>query len=274
MSLYHRAAGIDHLERLAQGRSPIHRLHPGAKIITTIVYAAAVISFDRPVNLSGLTAFLLYPAILMALSGTPAKPLFTRLLAALPFSLMGGLSNLILLRAPVFFIGSIAVTAGMLSFVSIMLKTLLTVLAVLILIATTTFADINWQLTRMGMPKILGLQFVMTWRYITALLGEAASMYTSYMVRTPGQKGIRMKDMGAFLGQLLLRSFDRAERVYQAMKCRGFDGVYRGAAEQRFHPSDLVYTLGVSSLTVLLRFFNLSHFFGALVNRVLAELLK
>jgi cobalt/nickel transport system permease protein len=31
-----------------------------------------------------------------------------------------------------------------------------------------------------------------------------------------------MRDMGVFSGQLLIRSFDRAERVYNAMKCRGY----------------------------------------------------
>lgn len=33
-----------------------------------------------------------------------------------------------------------------------------------------------------------------------------------------------MKDMGIFVGQLLLKSFDRAESIYVAMKCRGYDG--------------------------------------------------
>ena len=51
-------------------------------------------------------------------------------------------------------------------------------------------------------------------------------MALAYRLRSNGEKGIRMKDMGSFLGQLLLRSFDRAERVYTAMACRGFSGRY------------------------------------------------
>ena len=59
------------------------------------------------------------------------------------------------------------------------------------------------------------------------LLNEAVSMHTAYTLRTDNQKGIKMRDMGSFLGQLLLRSTDRAEQVYYAMKCRGFHGAKR-----------------------------------------------
>jgi cobalt/nickel transport system permease protein len=261
MSLYQATTGIDRLERLALGNSPVHRLHPRAKLLTTLVYMGVVISFPSR-NVSGLVSFFLYPAILMSLSGTPYKPLLARLLVALPFSLMGGVSNLLLIREPAFSIGTFTVTLGMVSFGSILLKTLLTVLAVLILIATTSFIEIGYQLTVIGLPKLLSLQLVMTYRYISVLLGEAASMYTAYILRAPNQKGIKMKDMGSFLGQLILRSFDRADRVYQAMKCRGFQGVYRGRANQRFQRSDYGYTLSLLGLFLVFRFFNLSLFLG------------
>ncbi|MDR3335074.1 MAG: cobalt ECF transporter T component CbiQ [Treponema sp.] len=264
MSLGSALTGIDHLERLALGTSPVHRLHPRAKLLTTIAYIITVISFPSW-NVSGLVPFLFYPAILMSLSGTPYKPLLTRLLGALPFSLMGGLSNLVLLRGTAFSLGFLTVSLGMVSFVSIMLKTLLTVFAVLILIATTSFIEISRQLSALGMPKILSLQLVMTYRYLSVLIGEAVSMFTAYILRSGGQKGIRMQDMGSFLGQLILRSFDRAERVYQAMKCRGFEGAYRGRASAGFSASDYGYTLALIALMIFFRFFNLSVFAGNLL---------
>jgi cobalt/nickel transport system permease protein len=271
MSLYHKAAGIDHLERLALGDSPVHRLHPGAKIISAFGYIAAVISFPGG-NVSGLMPFLLYPAVLLPLSGTPASSLLARLPAALPFALMGGLGNLLILKEIVFYLGPFGVSAGMVSFISILIKTLLTVSAALLLIATTSFEDINRQLVQMGMPKILCLQFVMTWRYLTVLLGEAASMSTAYLLRSPNQRRIRMKDMGSFLGQLLLRSIDRAERVYQAMKCRGFDGTYRRAASPRWRATDFLYIAAVTALALGLRLFNASSFLGSLIYRAAAQM--
>jgi cobalt/nickel transport system permease protein len=263
MNLYHREAGIDRLEQLAGGNSPVHHVHPGAKIFTTLVYMIAVISFPSQ-NVSALAPFLFYPAVLMPLSGTSWRPLLARLGAALPFSLAGGISNLFILRETAFYLGSFPVSFGLLSFISIMLKTVLTVFAVLILIATTSFVDISRQLAVMGMPNILSLQLVMTYRYISTLISEAASMFTAYMLRAPGQKGIKMKDMGSFLGQLLLRSFDRAERVYQAMKCRGFERIYHASAVHPLLPSDWGYIFILSGGMIALRVFNLSLFLGKL----------
>ncbi|MDR2494901.1 MAG: cobalt ECF transporter T component CbiQ [Spirochaetaceae bacterium] len=244
MNLSRAASEIDRLERLALGNSPVHRLHPRAKIIGTFVFILAVVSVPAG-RVSALMPFFLYPAVLMPLSDTPLKPLFLRLLVALPFSLMGGLSALFLFREPVFALGGLTITAGTLSFCSIMLKTVLTVLAALILIAATPFVEIASHLRGLGVPAVLSLQLVMTYRYIGVLLGEAASMVTAYRLRAPDRKGIVMGDMGSFLGQLVLRSFDRAERVYQAMKCRGFQGVYQGAADRKFGRGDYLFTAAV-----------------------------
>lgn len=265
-SLHDAAAGVDRMEQLAMNDSPVHRIHPMAKLVTTVLYVAFVISFS-PRDVSGLMSFIFYPVIMMSLSGTPYRPLVRRLLFALPFSLMGGISNLILSRGAVFYIGHFAVSLGMVSFASIMLKTLLSVLAVLILIATTSFVEISYQLAALRIPKIICLQLVMTYRYLSTLISEAASMFTAYSLRSPNQKGIKMRDMGSFAGQLIMRSFDRAERVYQAMKCRGFDGVYHGRKRGGLRWSDGFYITSLIFLTILLRFFNLSLFLGNLGKR-------
>jgi cobalt/nickel transport system permease protein len=178
---------------------------------------------------------------------------------------MGGLANLFLLRNTVFYLGPLGVTAGALSLCSIMLKTLLSVTAVLLLAATTSFPGISRELGRLGMPKLLALQFVMTWRYLTVLTGEAAAMSTARLLRAPGLRRLPMEDMGSFLGQLLIRSFDRAERVYRAMKCRGFDGIYHGGVRRPFRPADAWYTALVCGPALALRFFNLGRFLGLLV---------
>ncbi|MDR2519249.1 MAG: cobalt ECF transporter T component CbiQ [Spirochaetaceae bacterium] len=244
MNLSRAGYEIDRLEQLALGNSPVHRLHPRVKIIGAFAYILAVVSIPAG-KVSALMPFFLYPAVLMPLSDTPFKPLFLRLLTALPFSLMGGISSLVMIREPAFSLGGITITSGVLSFCSIMLKAALTVLAVLILIATTSFVEIACHLCGLGLPKILSLQLVMTYRYIGVLLGEAASMVTAYKLRAPDSSGIGMGDMGSFLGQLVLRSFDRAERVYQAMKCRGFHGVYQGAANRKAGPFDYGFAAAV-----------------------------
>jgi cobalt/nickel transport system permease protein len=251
------------LEDLAAASSPVHRIHPLAKLITTVVYVVTVVSFPGG-NLSGLMAFLIYPVILMSVSGLPFRPLFTRLLPALPFSLMGGIGNLFILRERAFVWGSLVITVGMISFASILLKTFLTVFALLFLSATIPFSRLLSQMRLLRVPELICFQFAMTYRYLSVLWGEAAAMVTAYKLRGGG-KGVQIKDSGPFLGQLILRSFDRAGRVYQAMRCRGFRGSFPVPGESApFRLGDGLYTVLLTGALLFLRYFNLSRFLGFL----------
>jgi cobalt/nickel transport system permease protein len=209
------------LERLAAGDTAVHRLHPAAKLICTAAFIVTVSSFDRYAFVK-LVPFVFYPTVMMALSETPYSMLIRRFLIALPFCLFAGVSNLIFDDAPAFHIGAVTVSLGALSFATLLLRAYLCVMAVLLLIATTRMTELTAQLRRMRVPAMLVAVFELTYRYIGVLLDEAGSMYTAYSLRA-NKKGIEMRHMGSFLGQLLIRSFDRAERVYAAMRCRGYN---------------------------------------------------
>ncbi|MCL1859177.1 MAG: cobalt ECF transporter T component CbiQ [Oscillospiraceae bacterium] len=252
-SLYHASVNISNLEQLAMQKSIIHKIHPMAKLISAIVYIVVVISFSYK-NITGLVPFIFYPVILISLANIPYKFLLKRTVIALPFSLMAGISNIIFMPF----------TDGMISFVAVMLKTFLTVFAALILIATTPFTEITHQLNILRIPKILCLLIVMTYRYLSVLMTEAFIMHTAYILRSHKQNGIKLKDIGFFLGQLVLKSFDRAERVYNSMKCRGFDGTYYGKYSG-MRISDIVYIVVVAGLAIFLRVFNLSLFIGGII---------
>ncbi len=254
---------INTLEELSSRDTLIHRLHPAVKLLTTVIYLITVISF--PVyEVSGLLSLVLFPVLCMSLGEIPFRPLLGRMLAALPFSFFAGLSNLFVNREAVVQIGALSITGGVLGFCSIICKTLLTVMALLILIATTSMNDLLKVMLQFRIPSMIILQLTMTFRYLELLANEALVMYHAYILRAPGEKGIRLKDMGAFLGQLLLRSFGRAERVYYAMKCRGFEGEIRFSEHRRLKASDWIYLLIISTALILLRSFNISKTIGGL----------
>ncbi|GMO33960.1 MAG: cobalt ECF transporter T component CbiQ [Termitinemataceae bacterium] len=267
MSQFHRAAaGIDHLERLSRRNSVIHSLNTRIKAAAAGFYIVLVVSVPTQ-QVSALFPFFLYPALLMSLSGTPYRALFSRLLCALPFAIFAGISNLVVMRDIAFTLGTFAVSTGLVSFCSILLKTTLTVLAVMILIATTPFSEISAVLTRSPLFRVFGLQLLLCYRYIFVLLDEAQSMWTAYILRCPQKKSkksaIKMSDMGSFLGQLLLRSFDKAERVYYAMKCRGFNGIYHSTKTGvGLYRADIFFMITVLVLGFFFRFFNVSLFLG------------
>ncbi|MCD7876527.1 MAG: cobalt ECF transporter T component CbiQ [Cloacibacillus porcorum] len=252
------------LEQLAGGGSVIHALDPRAKIVGTLFYIAAVVSFGRG-ELSALAPFVLYPAVALALAGIPGSMIFKRSLVALPFCLFAGLSSAFFDRSVLFTVGGLHVTAGWMALFTIVFRTLLCVSAVLILVAVTPFRELTEGLRRLRLPAVFISLFEMTYRYLGTLAGEALSMYTAYSLRGGGKKGVAMRDMGSFAGQLLLRSFDRAERVYQAMKCRGYQSAPPSAIrKRRLVPGDLVFILLLCGSSLLFRLVNIPQLIGRL----------
>jgi cobalt/nickel transport system permease protein len=254
---------ITTLEELTHRNTPIHQLQPLVKLLSTVIFLITVISFG-PNQVSGLIPYLFYPVILMTFAEIPFKPLFQRLLIALPFSLFAGLSNMIVSREAVFYIGTFGITDGMISFCSILLKTVLTVMAILILISTTSMNDLLYVMIGLRIPSILVLQIMMMFRYISVLGEEITVMYHAYILRAPREKGIKLKDMGPFLGQLIIRSFDRADRIYNAMKCRGFEGEIAFSKNDRISIKGWCYLAVVSVLLITMRVINISTAIGGL----------
>ncbi|MDR2768430.1 MAG: cobalt ECF transporter T component CbiQ [Treponema sp.] len=268
MNLETAALRLRGLETCALGGSVIHRRSAGVKLAAALVFIVLTVSFPN-MKPSALCAFFLYPAALLALSAVPPSLIAARLLPALPFVLLGAAGNLYALRSPVFVWGNFAVSAGMLGAVSIFLKALLTVSAALILAATTPFTRIISALAYFRAPNIFCLQLALTYRYIGVLSGEASRMLVSYRLRSRRRRP-EIRHAGMFLGRFLLRSFDRAGRVYSAMKCRGFEAGIRHGVSGPWNAGDWFFLAACVLPLAALRFFNLSAFLGSALRKLAA----
>jgi cobalt/nickel transport system permease protein len=255
------------LEELAEKKTFIHRLHPLAKLWTTLVYLVVVVSFGRN-EVSGLLPFVFYPVMVFVLGELPGAPILKRILWVEPFIIGIGILNP-LFDHSVVLLGGMAVYRGWITFLSIFVKCGLTVTVSLLLIATTGMTKLGGALRMLGVPKLFVLQLLLTYRYISVLTEEVYRMQRAYALRAPGQKGIHWKAWGSFAGQLLLRTFDRAQRVYQAMSLRGFQGEYRIGKLQALEGRDLIYILGWSLFFILGRIYNIPLLLGALFEGVL-----
>jgi len=244
------------LENLSAGKTVIHRLHPLAKILSSLVFIVIVASFGR-YDFVRLTPYLFYPFIMMALAALPYKVLLLRVAIALPFCLFAGISNVLFDRATALTIGGTAISFGVLSLATILLKMYLCVMAALLLVATTPFTELTAQLRRMHVPMIFVMVFETTFRYIGVLLEEVHTMIIAYRLRSGTKKALEMKHMGTFVGQLVLRGFDRAERVHLAMRCRGYSLSRVPPAPQSFTSTDIIMLPLVCIPAILLRFFEL-----------------
>ncbi|HML47868.1 MAG TPA: cobalt ECF transporter T component CbiQ [Clostridia bacterium] len=251
------------LEELASRDTFVHRLHPSAKLFATAVYLVCVISVGR-LDFPALSLFFFYPAVLIAWSGIPAGAVVRRVLPALPFVLFAGLSNVVFEPEPYLALHGLMISRGFISLVVLIEKTVLTVSAVLILMATTTSARLFACLRGIGVPAVFVTVLMLSVRYLSLLMEEAGRMARAYRLRSNEAKGIRMKDMGSFVGQMLLRSFDCAERVHSAMKLRGYDGSFPTGDTRKTDAASACFALAVGAVTVLFRFFTITDLMNLL----------
>ncbi|MDR2069928.1 MAG: cobalt ECF transporter T component CbiQ [Treponema sp.] len=257
------------LERLSAGNSVVHRLHPAVKIAAAVIFLISVVSFDR-YALRPLLPFLFYPSVLIALGELPPALLFRRAALALPFCLFTGISNCVFERETAFHLGFLGVSFGFISLCTLLLRALLCASGVLILIATTPWPHLSAQFRGLHVSGVFMTVLEMAYRYIAVLLAEVRSMYTAYRLRSREAKGIAAAHAGSFVGSLFLRSADRAERIYAAMKCRGYDPEFsRTIKSPALKPADFLFAALVSLGCILFRFLDLPALLGLLVSRVL-----
>ena len=258
-----RLTSIYSLEQLSAGGTVIHRVHPLAKMAVTAVYLVCVASFGR-YELGRLTPYLFYPALVMALAEIPYGMVFKRGLVALPFCLFAGISNLLLDRRVLFRLGSLCVTGGAVSLLALLLRAMLCVGAALILVAVTPFAELTGQLRRLRVPELLVMLVEMTYRYLAVLAREASGMVTAFRLRGNGRKWPDVRQFGPFVGQLLLRSAGRAQRVSQAMQCRlyGQESVRRGS--RPWKTGDTLFLLLGGGTSLFFRFVDVAALLGGI----------
>lgn len=266
-SMREKICEIYSLEQLSSGCSVVHAVHPFVKLVSTLVYIVCVVSFGR-YELSGVVPYIFYPVIAIACAEIPLGMILRRAAIALPFCLLAGISNLIFDRAILLNLGTVGISYGFVSLLAILLRTLLCVSAVLILIAVTPFEELGAELRRLKVPDMLVMLLEMTYRYIGVLLGEASSMIIAHKLRGGG-RGVELMHMGGFAGQLLIRSFDRAERVSAAMKCRGYPRAMTRGKRRGLSARDICFFAAVSGSSLLFRFFDITGIFEGLLGGLL-----
>lgn len=251
-------------DELSGRQSIIHRINPVAKLLTTLVFVVCTISFGK-YEVIQLLPLVLYPVALVVLADLPAKELFKRMLVAAPFALGIGIFNPFFDRLPLVTIGHFSISGGWLSFISIMLRFGLTMMAALVLIAISGIEGVGLALFKLKLPRILVTQLLLVYRYLNILIEEILRTVRAYSLRSLRDQGFNYRVWGSLIGQLLLRTIDRAERIYQAMCCRGFDGEIRLSRNQPLRLADCLYFFGWSLFFISVRCFNIPKILGQVI---------
>ena len=254
------------MDALAAADSPVERVHPLSELLVTVCYIVTVVSFPK-YDFAGLAVMVLYPVILFQAAGIPVRLCFYRLRIVLPLVCAVGLVNPFLDHTPLLRLGNLVVTGGVVSMLTLMMKGIFSLMASFLQIAATPIDSLCAALRKLHIPSILVTLLLLTYRYIGVMIQEVAVMTEAYKLRAPGQKGIHISAWGSFLGQLLLRSIDRAEELYGSMLLRGFRGEFYYADVPPCRMSGVLFTVGCAAAFLAARLVNVPALLGSLFVR-------
>jgi len=214
-------------EAFSEGSSLIHRLDPRGKTIIASMFAILVaVAESFPAALAGLTLALTW----LALARLSLKKILVKLLVVngfilflwivLPWTYPGD---------PVWQLGPLTATRqgiGMTALIT--LKSNAIIIGLIALIATVPVTTLGQAMHALRLPDKLCHLLLFTYRYLYVFEVEFQRLVQAMKIRgfQPRTNLHTYRSYAYLAAMLLVRSFDRAESVYQAMLCRGFHGVF------------------------------------------------
>ncbi|MBW2569437.1 MAG: cobalt ECF transporter T component CbiQ [Deltaproteobacteria bacterium] len=176
----------------------------------------------------------------------PVNTLLIFLWFFLPFTVAG---------EHLFSVGTFSVTReGVLYAAAISLKSNSMMLMLIALAASTPIFTLGHAMHELGMHKKLVYLFFFTWRYIHVIQREYIRLANSMKIRgfKPGTNLHTYKTYAHMTGMLLVRSFDRAQRVHNAMICRGFSGKLYSLSEFSIKNADILAFAFMAAVILIL----------------------
>jgi cobalt/nickel transport system permease protein len=198
----------------------LHRLDARWKILFAVAFVVAVIATPMG-QWRLLGAFGLVLALLSGFSGASLRVLLIRWTGFL------------------LVVGFIAVTIApglqarsghgfFTVMLTILAKNSLAFLMMLLLAASTPWRDLLRALRKLGVPRVLVATLQFMERYVHVLGDELRRMTTARWARSFGRRSwLSWSLLTSMIATLLLRSFERSERVHLAMLSRGWNGTIR-----------------------------------------------
>jgi cobalt/nickel transport system permease protein len=232
---------VHFLDPYRPGNSPVHRLDPRIKLLLTVVF----ILTNTLIPTGAWPVYILLFALILSaelISELGIGYVLKRSALALPF-VLAALPLILTVPGNTLFalsIGPLTIHAsfpGLERFISITLKSWISVQAAIMLASTTSFPELLVAMRALHVPRLMVSIFGLMWRYLFVLVDEATRLMRARLsrsgqsdkpgVKTGGSITWRARVAGGMAGSLFLRAFDRSDRIYMAMVSRGYDGEAR-----------------------------------------------
>jgi len=250
-------------------RSPVHALDARVKLILALAF---ILTTSLTPNGAWPALILLFAVSVSAVlaSGLELGYVMRRAALVLPF---------VLAAIPLIFTapgqrietGVFGVTLsqpGIVRMLSVLLKSYISMQMAVVLASTTAFPDLLQAMRAIRLPKLLVAVFGLMWRYLFVLVDEAMRLLRARDSRSgapDASRGVggsipwRARAVGGMAGNLFMRSFERGDRIYDAMAARGYDGEIRSLSHPALTRASLVVLIaGLAVLALLLAFSRLA----------------
>jgi cobalt/nickel transport system permease protein len=245
------------LDRYRDAGTFVHRLDPRVKFLAVLVFIIGVALTQPPAWWAYGVFFILVTALALASRTSPGY-LLKRSLIVEPFVFF------VAVFVPFFRQGEVLAAVnlgswhisiyreGTLIFFGIMIKAWLSIVALILLSATTRLPDLLRGLERLHLPRVMVMILSFMYRYIFVLVEEVGRLRTARDSRGygGGTRRHRIRTVGMMVGTLFIRSYERGERIYHAMLSRGYDGRLRSLRRFAVNATDIVFLAGAGAVVV------------------------
>ncbi len=254
-------------DELSKRDTVLARIHPVGKLLITLLYLIALLSF--PVyNLTGVFGMAVYPVLIYQLGELSVQDALRHLRGLFLLLFLVGIANPVLDREVLVCWGTLRISGGMISFATLFLKGSFALLSSYALLVSTGMENLCYAMQCMHLPGMLIVVVMLIYRYCILFLQQAKRRMLAYELRVPGQSGVSRKAWGSLAGSMLLGSIDRAQRVYESMQLRGFEGVFHVSGNRRWRKKD-TFVFCVCMIALILCFRTVPVF--ALAGRLLIK---
>jgi cobalt/nickel transport system permease protein len=243
-----------HFDIFSQGDSVVHKLDPRFKILAFVPLVFIVALLDE---VPAALVYLSLAVLSVIIARIEIRPLFYRLLAlngflvllwlTLPFSFQGDT----LLR-----LGDLALTSqGVFYTLIITLKANTILLFTITIIGTTGVFSLAHAMFHLKCPRKLVYLTVFIYRYISVVHEEYERLRKTAKARSfrPGTNVYTFKMYAYMVGMLFVKSYERSQRIYQALVLRGFRGDFPMLRHFRLQKADMIFAV-VALLMIIGRF--------------------
>ncbi len=244
-----------------RGASLIHRLDPRVKILGTLLFILAA-TLAPPGAWVAFVLLLAGALVVSRASELGAGYALKRSFVALPFALAAITLPFTVPGQTTAQFGSWTISAeGSVRFLSILVKSWISVQMAILLVAVTRFPDLIHALEHLKVPAILTTIIAFLYRYLFVLTDEVFRLIRARESRSAASAGNRAgggvlwraKVAGNMAGQLFLRSYERSDRIYNAMLSRGYSGHLYTLNPHEMKPADYYVTAFVIAVIFIVQ---------------------